>query len=77
MKYNIIVKGHFNVKTEGKQVTFRTVFEEDLKNEYRVLNKMLENNEISSYEVSLDRSESIECTCFTCDPECEVLPCIN
>ena len=69
--YFIKVKGFFDAQTEGHPVTFRTVEEIDFDNEIKVLNKMLHKGEINSYEVYLDHG--LECTCFRCDPDCEVL----
>lgn len=70
-KYFIKVKGFFDEQTEGHPVTFRTVGEEDFDNEIKILNKMLGHGEINSYEVCLDHG--LECTCFRCDPDCDVI----
>ena len=51
MKYFIVVKGFFNEDTDGRPVTFRTVEERDFLDNIKVLNAMLNNKEIDSYEV--------------------------
>lgn len=68
-KYFIVVKGLFNKSTNGTPVTFRTVEERDFLDNIKVLNAMLDSGEITSYEVKKDS----ECTCFTCDDDCEII----
>ena len=91
MKFKISIKFNndkYYSKFRGED---RIVDEVDFDDNIRVLNRMLASGEITSYMVTLDSDESLECTCFTCDPECEVIsmgdhlrntlerstPCIN
>ena len=74
MKFKIKVK--FNGLYNNSEVE-RIVDEKDWPIEMGILKAMVMSREIDSFKVTLDSFESLECTCFNCETDCEVLQCIN
>ena len=70
MKFRVIVL--FNA-VYNNSFTERIIDENDWPIEMGILKAMVMSGEIKSFEVSLYLEESLECTCFNCDPGCEYL----